>query len=340
MDTNRERLKILHVVDSLEPGGMENGVANVANGLAGKGFEFHVCCLRNRGEFADRMPAPDLVRSLGKEPGFSLKWAKRLRSVAREVRPDILHTHNLGPLIYASLATWFGKSFPIIHGEHAELSPAELVPRRLRLRRWLYRACRSVHTVSESLTEHIRSVGLPDERLTTVVNGVDTDRFRPSDLAREDLSAFPFGSGGHPVTVLGAVSRFGEHKRHLELLEAFDRLAPGNPGLRLLLVGDGGPMKERVLDRVATSQHAERIHWAGFQRDPLPFYQMMDLLVVPSANEGLSNACLEAMSCGVPVLANESCGGSEILGGGRSRASRGDGESTRNLRGAGQNVET
>ena len=115
------------------------------------------------------------------------------------------------------------------------------------------------------------------------------------------------------MTVLGVVGRFGEFKRHLELLEAFDRAAGTRPELRLLIVGDGGPMKDPVLTKIKSSPHSGRIHWAGFAPEPAKFYRMMDLLVVPSSNEGLSNACLEALACGTPVLANRSCGSEEAL---------------------------
>lgn len=300
-------LRVLHVVDSLEPGGMENGIANVANALHGNGFEIHACCLRTRGRFAERMPAPELVRSLDKEPGFSLRWAHALRDTITEVRPDIVHSHNLGALIYTTGATRMGRLAPVIHGEHAEFAPAELVWRRLYLRRLLYRACRKVHTVSDSLTAHLGSVGMPMARVVTIRNGVDTERFSPETEPAE----LPFPSG---TTTIGMVGRFGEFKGHRALVEAFEMASRERDDLRLLLVGDGGPRKEAVLAQIAASPLSDRIHWGGFQKEPAAFYRAMDLLVVPSTNEGLSNAVLEAMACGTPVLASDSCGCGEAIG--------------------------
>jgi glycosyltransferase involved in cell wall biosynthesis len=63
---------------------------------------------------------------------------------------------------------------------------------------------------------------------------------------------------------------------------------------------------------------ADRIHCTGFQENPVPCYQSLDLLVVPSINEGLSNAVLEAMACGVPVLANKACGNADVLANGEN----------------------
>jgi len=289
---------------------MENGVANVANAIVGSGFEIHVCTLRNRGEFAARMPDPSLVVSLDKEPGFSVRWIRRLRRQMLTISPDLVHTHNLGPLIDSVCATGFGRTYPILHGEHAELAPAETSRKKILLRRFLYRACRRIHTVSASLTEHLASSGMPRDRMETITNGVDTLRFSP-DGATEN----PFGENLEELTVIGNVGRFGEFKRHLELIEAFENLAPRHEGLRLLLVGDGGPVKAATLERIERSSFADRIRWAGYQAEPAPFYRAMDILVVPSSNEGLSNASLEAIACGTPVLANDSCGAREVIEG-------------------------
>lgn len=109
------------------------------------------------------------------------------------------------------------------------------------------------------------------------------------------------------------MARFGAQKRHLDLLEAFDAMAADHPDLHLLMVGDGGPEKGRVLQRMEQSPFRQRVVWAGFQQDPAPWYQALDVLVVSSANEGLPNAVLEAMASGNPVLANDVCGVREIV---------------------------
>src|SRR6188472_3490772 len=114
----RVRKKILHVVLSLEPGGMENGLVNVASRLCSEEFEVHVCCLERGGDFIQRLPNPAHVSVLKKPSGFSFRTVAALAKVISEVRPTLVHSHNLGPLIYSSLATGFGLSRPILQGEH------------------------------------------------------------------------------------------------------------------------------------------------------------------------------------------------------------------------------
>ena len=114
--------------------------------------------------------------------------------------------------------------------------------------------------------------------------------------------------------MIGIVARFGSFKRHAALVQAFEKVASSHADLRLLMVGEGGPEKEAVAKQVTASPLASRIVMAGYQSDPVPWYQSMDALIVPSSNEGLSNATLEAMACGVPVLTNDICGARELLG--------------------------
>jgi glycosyltransferase involved in cell wall biosynthesis len=301
-------LRILHVLFSLEAGGMENGVVNVSRALEGRGFEMHVCCLARGGAFVGRFTHPERVRILGKSEGFSPATVRALARHIREIVPDVIHTHNLGPLIYSGLAAPGAKD-RILHGEHAELTPAERSPRRKLIRRLLYTRVRQVHTVSAALRETLIAEGFPGNRVDVVVNGVDALHFSPGP---RDDACEQTGLPAHAL-VLGLVGRFGEFKRHAELIEAFDRLPVEMRNLHLVFIGGGGPLEASVRARVAASPHALRIHFAGFQEDPRPWYRSLDLLVIPSVNEGLSNALLEAMACGIPALAHHACGSAEVI---------------------------
>ncbi len=302
-------IKILHVVFSLEPGGMENGLVNVARGINQNEFEVHVSCLERGGSFVERLPHPARVSILHKPSGFSWKTVRHLARDISRISPDIIHTHNLGPLIYSSLATCFGTTRCILHGEHG-LPYEQCTPRYLRQRRWFYRCCRMVHTVSTGLRERLTVLGLDVKKVVVLLNGVDTERFFPAPCkvaAREKISLMAEGP------VIGVVGRFDRDKRHSVLIEAFLRLVMKMPTAQLLIVGDGGSSREQVHQQIRSSPASNRIHLAGFQKEPQRFYQAMDLLVLPSINEGLSNVVLEAMACGIPVLAHDACGNSEMI---------------------------
>jgi glycosyltransferase involved in cell wall biosynthesis len=302
-------MKVLHVVTSLDPGGMENGVINLAHGLEARGFETHVACLERRGAFSGRLPSSSKVLLLGKVRGFSPRAAWRLRKAIAQIQPDVVHSHNIGPLIYTGLATLGGRSCPWVHGEHSQLTKEELQPRRLQQRRWFYRGCRAIHTVSTAMRDELIAHGFPAGKIVAIANGVDTTRFSAGDrLAVREAFAVPDNA-----LCVGIVGRFGPFKQHVQLIEAFEKIVPQQPRARLLIAGGGGSEEECVVERVEASPHRSLIHLLGFQTDPRACYRALDLLVIPSTNEGLSNAALEAMACSVPVLARTHCGHEQII---------------------------
>lgn len=302
-------IRILHVVFSLAPGGMENGIVNVSNELDPNEFDVHVCCLDESGAFASRFPERKNIHCLDRKSGFSLKTVAKLSRLIARIKPDLVHSHNFGPLVYSILATGFGRWVPVLHGEHGQFSDEECSPKRLRQRKWLYRCCREVHTVSHGLRHQIVDLKLnTNTPITALVNGVDLDRFsidRRLDI-RKELGI----ADDH--TVIGMVARLRPTKRHTLLIKAFASLPPQDPPVHLVLVGDGPAMVE-VKEAVKESGCADRIHLVGFQKDPVPYYHIIDLLVIPSNQEGLSNAVLESLACGVPVLCHTACGNDEVI---------------------------
>jgi glycosyltransferase involved in cell wall biosynthesis len=299
------------VLDSLAPGGLENGVVNTARRLHGRGFDIHAACLRFRGDFAERMPDPGKVVVLGKNAGFSPGAVRRLRTHLRATGADLLHSHNLGTLIYAAAATFGGRTIPIVHGEHGQLQPQDLTPKRLLQRRLLFRLCRRLHAVSAGLRDHLRDHGLDSGgRILATPNGVDSLRFRMA----ADAAAAKAALGFQPDDlVVGIVGRLVALKRHRLLFEALEKLAGELPTLRLLVVGDGGAERDELVAAMRAHPQAGRIVWAGHRNDLENCYPAMDLLAAPSEIEGLSNAVLEAMACAVPVLAHQACGNAEVI---------------------------
>jgi glycosyltransferase involved in cell wall biosynthesis len=307
-----EVLRVLHVLDSLAPGGLENGVVNVARRLHGQGFDIHAACLRFRGDFAARMPEPDKVVVMDKTSGFSLKAVRRLRAHMKATGAHLLHSHNLGTLIYAAMATLGGRTLPIVHGEHGQVQRQDLTPKRRWQRRLLFLVCRHVHVVSSSVRVNLQSLGLdPQQRIVVTPNGVDAERFSPAE-ARQELG---FAADDQ---IVGIVGRLVALKRHQILFEAFTQLSSEFPRLHLLVVGDGGTEREQLIEAMKRHPQALRIHWVGHQDDLPKYYRVMDLLAAPSEIEGLSNAVLEAMATGVPVLAHSACGNAEVIDDGKN----------------------
>jgi len=299
---------------------LENGVVNVANTLFDAGpFEVSACCLGDRGSFAEKMPEPGKVYALNKREGFQLGVVRSLETLISDLEPDIVHSHNLGPLIYSVLATrrMRKRGVAIIHGEHGMFDRDSLGWKRELQRKLLYRCCHTVHTVSPSLMTAIEDVGLSHPRLCSVRNGVDTDRFSPHPCgvahAQRKLG---LRNEDEILTTIGIVGRFGAYKGHTALIEAFEKLDSDFVSARnivLVVAGDGGALRDEVVARMQGSPLRDRIRWLGHSERPEEVFQALNLMVFPSTHEGLSNSLLESMACAVPVLAASACGNDEVI---------------------------
>lgn len=308
-----QKIHLLQIVDSLNPGGMENIMVQVCNHLDPSRFSVTICCLSTSGPFAERLRPEISVVDLGKPPGFAPSTVRALRRLLRQGNFDLIHTHHLGGLIYAALSRQIlsRRSPRIIHSEHIILHKDELEPRRIRQRKLLYPLTSCVFTVSEQQEQQLRELGLNHRNLFTLRNGVNCKRFHPIPPVEKETLRRQLGLEPNAVW-LGKVARFAPEKRHRALIESFEIAVADQPRLRLLLLGDRGIEKERVLSLIASSPAREKIHWAGMQQDPVPWYQALDALVIASSSEGMPNAALEGMACGLPLLSNDVCGISEV----------------------------
>jgi len=302
-------IKVLHIVLSLEPGGMENGLVNVAKLLHNNGFDLYICCLERIGDFAERFPDKSKIILLNKPPGISFKTVYNLSRLIKNIKPDIVHTHNFGPLIYTSMAKLIQSGFKLLHGEHGMIKNEDSGKLKLLLRKFCYAKCDLIHTVSEGLKNHFIQSGFPEQKIIAIKNGVDTQKFTPGDKfdVRKKLSI------PDNAIVLGIVGRFDSGKRHSILIEVFNQIASKSTELYLLMVGEGGDNCQKVKELVYASPYKDRILTPGFQKDMLHYYRAMDLLVIPSLKEGFPNVLLESMACGIPAIAHPTPGTIETI---------------------------
>jgi glycosyltransferase involved in cell wall biosynthesis len=163
--------------------------------------------------------------------------------------------------------------------------------------RWLYRQAKSVVTTGESLRRHLlETLGLDPARVTSVPTGIDIERFAPADKAAAKLALGLDPAQRH----LGIVATLRSWKGHLFLLEAFAQLK--RPKLHLLIVGEG-PMRGPIEERIAALGISSRVTLAGQRSDPEHWLQAMNVFCLPSyANEGVPQAILQAMLCGLAIV--------------------------------------
>ncbi|MFK7886873.1 MAG: TIGR03088 family PEP-CTERM/XrtA system glycosyltransferase [Gammaproteobacteria bacterium] len=312
--------RIVHVVHRFAMGGMENGIVNLINGMD-REFKHAIVCLDRSTDFADRLQRDDVqIVSLRKKPGKDIPHYGRLWSALRELKPSVVHTRNIGTIEAGIIARGAGVK-NVFHGEHGfdvnDLHGAH--SRYRRLRRFANPFVRRFVCVSQQIRAWLqRDVGLPDEKLVQIYNGVDTQRFSP--VARDDARERLRGAGVADGSIIGAVGRLEAVKNQIELVRAFlnrcDRSAEFAAATSLVLLGDGS--SRSTIETFARDHvHGARVHLLGARDDVADLLPGFDVFVLPSLNEGISNTLLEAMSCGVPVVASRVGGNAELFADGR-----------------------
>jgi len=307
---------IAHIVFRFDYGGLENGVVNLVNRMPGNLFRHCIIALTEATEFQQRIQKPGvLVHCIGKRPGKDLRSYARLYRLLRELKPAVVHTRNLGT-VECLFVAWLAGSPVRIHGEHGwDIYDPFGANRKYRmLRLFMNRFIDRFVTVSTDLAEWLSSLGIPDDKIIRICNGVDTERFHPLSGNRPaalPTEIFPPGS-----VIVGSVTRFSAIKDPINLINAFIELQQGGgeeaARCRLLMVGDGDLRAEAEM-RVCEAGVQDKV-WLTGSRDDVPeLLRCMHVFVLGSLREGISNTILEAMASGLPVIAAATGGNGELV---------------------------
>ncbi len=296
---------IAHVVFRFDYGGLENGVVNIINGTSGEQMRHVVIALTEATGFAERLREEVAVYSIRKKPGKDFGAYIRLYKLLRDLKPDIVHTRNIGTMDCAVVA--FLARVPVrLHGEHGwDTHDPEGKSGKYRwMRRVLYRFIHRAVTVSRDLQHWLTGVvGIPESKVQHIYNGVDTRRFCPeiSDEQRPETDV-----------VIGSVTRFSPIKHPLNLVESFIELRRDSEEGRLVMIGDGD-LHDKAVARLQEAG-LDKAAWLPGSRDDIPQrLREMDIFVLGSLREGISNTILEAMASGLPIVATDTGGNAELI---------------------------
>lgn len=308
---------IAHVLFRLDYGGMENGIVNVVNGLPEAEFRHAIIALTEASQFRERIKRVDVaVHTLHKRAGKDWGAYWRLYKLIRQLKPAVVHTRNIGTLDCVFIA-WLAGVPVRVHGEHGwDVHDPDGTNRKyIWLRRIFNPLVTHFVTVSQDLQRYLlQRVGIKPSKVTHICNGVDTQRFIPrnaSPTAELPSERFPAG-----CVLVGSATRFNEIKDPLNLVRAFIALRQQLRGqiveVRLLMVGDG-PLRESALQLLREAGE-EQSAWLPGSRDDIPaLLRAMDVYVLGSLREGISNTLLESMATGLPLVATATGGNVELI---------------------------
>jgi sugar transferase (PEP-CTERM/EpsH1 system associated) len=321
---------VVHLVEALDSADIENGLLNLIRHLPAERYRHAIVCLHDRGDYQAgiREHGVDVV-NLNKAEGRDLLHYLRMFRVLRRLQPDLIHTRNRSGLKAQIVAALAG--VPVrVHAEHGRQrgdaeggrheagrkagKTGKRLPGLL-LRRLLCPLIDHFIAVSGDLEQWlVESVGAAPARVSQIANGVDSVQFHPR--LGPAAAVGPPGYMHDNAFVIGSVGRMDDSANHATLVEAFLRLIasphPAHARLRLLIVGDGPARAEcqALLNRAGAAQRA----WLpGSRADLAQLMRAMDLFVLPSLAEDRSNAILEAMASGLPVVATAVGGNTELV---------------------------
>lgn len=305
-------LGVLHVVDSLERGGLERVVTDLALAQRRQGHRVTVfSILETQGFRAQLEQAGVPVLIGGKSRPMDLRVLRSLRAVGRDGLIDVVHAHSFVPNYYAAVALLGLRRPPVLVGTCHDMG-VRLDDRRLR---FFYRCSlartRGVAMVGQQVYDRFVTRGLvPAQRARVVLNAIPLDRFQaPSDARAAGRACLGLPDD---APVVGAVGRLVALKNHRQLVRLLPRLRRHYPEVRLVLVG-GGPEEAALREEARALGVSQAVVFAGPRDDVAALLPAFDVFALPSRTEGLSIALLEACASGTPVVATRVGGNPEII---------------------------
>ena len=305
------KLRLLIVTDEMEVGGTQRQIRNLAMGLHAQGHVVSLVFFREHSHFVDELRAAGIrVVHLPKRGRVDPRFFRRLVHELKAGRYDVVHAFAFSAEVWTALARrWLCRDqrpplVTSVRGSYAWYSGLQW-----RVKRWV--SSQSTHVVANSrvaagfATEHMR---WDRPTLTVIYNGVAVE---PVSRSRRDVLRAAWLRGESSAVAL-FVGRLVSVKDVATLIRAAASLRDTACALHVVICGDG-PLREELQHLTEQLKIQDRLHFLGVRDDVADLIEASDMLVMPSQQEGLSNAILEAMRGARPVVATRAGGNVELV---------------------------
>jgi sugar transferase (PEP-CTERM/EpsH1 system associated) len=312
-------MRIAYIVHTFKVGGLEHCVARLADKLDRERFQPLVICLDRNGDAENWIERDDVpIIALNKKEGNDIRVVQRLCRVLRQHRVDVVHSHNWGTLVETALARRSAGVRWHVHAERGMAYGSEHVAlwRRVlrdRVKKWAFRSTDAVVAVSESIRDDLASCGIaPASRITVIPNGVDVSLTEDPGTARCAIRR-RLGIGDHAF-VIGSIGRLVKVKDYPTIINAMAKLREAQHDVYLVIVGDGGE-RDNLRAHLEETGLQDRCFLPGNQGDVPRWLAAMDVYVNSSLSEGMSQAILEAMAAGLPIVTTDAGDSARLVNG-------------------------
>ncbi len=303
------RIHICHVVFSFDDiGGLENGLINIVNGMDTQQFHHTICSLTQCGRIQSRVTATNVTYiELNKKQGNDVILPFALAKIFKKQKIDIVHLRNWPTMVEGYLGAKLARIKHIIYSEHGrhfeEIAQGRYM--KFRIKKYIFDHVSVLLTVSSEVKMEIKNLYRTRQTIRVILNGVDHNRFKSvSKNVMRKLYGFP-----PEQKILGTVSRLVHGKKLGELIDSF---STHRKDTILLIIGDG-PERPSLEKLIRSKKISACVRLLGNREDIPQLLNSLDLFVLPSQSEGLSNVLIEAMACQLPVVAFDTGGNKELV---------------------------
>ena len=325
-----EKIHIAFLVHTYGFGGLENMVTNLVNHIDPNRFVSTIISFAPLQSLNNRVDLNRVqVLSLNKKGGNNPVLIYKTYLMLKKIGADIVQTHNWGTALEGILGAKLAGIPGIVHAERGTIEDKK---RNIVLQRFLWNFADQVLSVSEAHCQNVtNTIGFPHEQIKVIANGVDVTRYFPNPAKKEEVRKRLGLKKGS--LYIGTVGSLRPVKNQSLLIKACKTILPYFDHVEVLIVGEG-PLESQLIQEANTLGLSGKIHFAGVQPNIPDVLNALDIFVLPSRSEGMPNAVLEAMACGIPTIATSVGGSPEIIEDGISGmliASEDEGHLTRAL---------
>ncbi|MFC3415135.1 glycosyltransferase [Algoriphagus hitonicola] len=302
-------IRILHCIETIASGGVEQVRLTLIRGLPKDRFEHKIICTWKGGAIAEALEAAgvELIPIGGFKNPLEWRKHKKVLEVIREFKPQIIHGAIFEGMAMAAVGGTLGKVPVVILEETSH--PIHRSKKAIYLQRLFAKAADKVIGIAPTVVTYLKdTIKLPASKVVLINNGVN----QPREVNSEEIAQLKNVLGIQPgELVIGSSGRFyNEVKRFTDILDAISTL--DNPNLKFLLLGQGQD-QDLILNHAKKLNLERHLIMPGFQSDTAPYYQIMDMFCIASAHEGFGLVAAEAMLHQLPVLATKVGGLQDIV---------------------------
>ena len=326
MNTVQTRRTVWMIIPSFAPaiGGAEVQVQRLSKELIARGWSVHVLTRQHSSVLPPGLPASDVVDGIPVTRLYSRGWGKiasllyvlgGLWHLLRRGRRGIYHAHDIGAAGWlAVIARYLLSGCCIVKVRGGR----RLYEKRFStgVARWrfstLLRLVDRIVVVNSGVEKYLDSLGISTTRIVRIPNAVDTRWFHPVPIEQKLAARKRLGLDTNKTVVL-YVGRLAPLKGVDVLLNAWTLMPVDVQGNTVLVLVGDGQERDSLLEKISSLGVSESVLMTGMRQNVREYYWAANIFVLPSRTEGLSNALVEAMACGLPVVASNVGGALDLV---------------------------